>query len=189
MQANEAGIALKEIFDTEGFNKDKTLMYHSPFARASGTCYIINASLQIPKENIMEDNMLMERSYGEYSEIPYSIREEWKTAKKQTPAGLSYGLDYFYTRAVGGESAVDAEVRLRIFFEMMYREAQERKAEAVVLVCHGSLMSILLKWYLHKDIRWYKDFYMNSFPKNGSIHLIENGKYFGEIYTPPEDLE
>lgn len=181
--AELAGKALLNEFRYKGYNKSELRMWVSPYKRARQTAEIINKHIGLAENQIREDDMLTEIQFGLFDGLSDEERDRLYPVEvaKYKKDRLEKGK--FYARRPGGESPLDVEMRLRIFFDTIYRDFNSGGPDKLIIVCHGALMNIFLKAYFHKSHEWY---YEQGNPKNGSIIKIEN-RNFKYIHGAPEE--
>lgn len=168
-RALEAGKVLyKEVHS--GFVGDNWRMWVSPYKRARETTEIINKILSFKTNTIREDSMLVEMDFGLFdglskAEIQEMYPAEWNKFQKDR---LEKGK--FFARRPGGESALDVEMRVRLFLDTIFRDYNYGGPKNIIVVCHGAFMNVFLKTFLHKSHEWY---YEQGNPSNCSIIKIE----------------
>lgn len=182
-QAEEAGKELNKILAVQGINKNSVRMWVSPYKRARQTAEIINKAIDLTDKQIREDDMLVEINFGLFDGIS---KEEQK--QKYSNEYAKYEKDRlekgkFYARRPGGESALDVEMRLRIFFDTIFRDYNAGGPSNLIIVCHGGLINIFLKAFLHKSHEWY---YEQGNPSNCSIIQLYGGQHW-YVHGKPED--
>lgn len=184
-QATLAGIALRKLFIERDIKISKTKMWVSPYKRTRQTAEIIGDELGLTGNQIREDDMLVEINFGLFDGISKADQEklypnEYKKFQKDR---LEMGK--FYARRPGGESGMDVEMRLRIFFGTILRDYNSGGPENLIVVCHGGLMNVFIKAFLHRSHEWY---YNQKNPGNCSIiHLKSNTGESSYAYGVPEE--
>lgn len=164
-QALEAGKVLAdEMQKVSKINKWR--MWVSPYKRARETAKLINQTLELNEADIMEDSMLVEMDFGLFdgltqAEMQEMYPVEWCKFQKDR---LEKGK--FFARRPGGESALDVEMRVRLFLDTIFRDYNFENVEHLIIVCHGAFMNVFLKTFLHKSHEWY---YEQDNPSNCSI--------------------
>lgn len=125
-QAREANKLLKQFrFDA---------VYCSDLERAKTTARLALKDIY-PYEKIRFDRRLRERSFGAYEGGPYDkvfLPAEYKAAMEKDPENFKFPE---------GESLIDVEKRIHPFFDEIIKKHPD---ETVLLVAHGSLLSMLL---------------------------------------------
>lgn len=183
-QAESAGEALEDIFNIMHIDKNKVRMWVSPYRRTRETAKYINETLKLWDSQIREDDMLIEVNFGLFDglskdEIKAKFPNEYSKYEKDR---LKMGK--FYARRPNGEASLDVEVRLRIFFDTIYRDLNNGGPDTLIIVCHGGVMNVFIKAFLHKSHEWY---FEQKNPSNCSIIEIDSevGEY-RYIYGGPE---
>lgn len=183
-QARSAGEALEDIFSMRNIDKNNVRMWVSPYKRTRETAQYINETLKLWDSQIREDDMLIEINCGLFDglskeEIETQFPVEYNKYKKDR---LKMGK--FYARRPNGEASLDVEVRLRIFFDTIYSDLNNGGPETLIIVCHGGVMNVFIKAFLHKSHEWY---YGQKNPSNCSIIEIDSkvGDY-RYVYGGPE---
>ena len=167
-QALEAGeVLLEEI--QKGLRTEKWRMWVSPYKRTRETAELINKTLQLKPNDIKEDSMLVEMDFGLFdglskAEMQEMYPVEWAKFQKDK---LEKGK--FFARRPGGESALDVEMRVRLFLDTIFRDYNSGGPDNLIVVCHGALINVFLKAFLHKSHEWY---YEQGNPSNCSIIKI-----------------
>lgn len=168
-QALEAGEVLSEEMRNSP-EWDKWRMWVSPYKRTRNTAEIINTMINLPEAYVKEDSMLVEMDFGLFdglskTEMQEMYPVEWAKFQKDR---LEKGK--FFARRPGGESALDVEMRIRLFLDTIFRDYNSGGPNNLIIVCHGALMNVFLKAFLHKSHEWY---YEQGNPSNCSIIKIE----------------
>jgi len=170
-QAEEAGETFKKIFATRGIDPNSVRMWVSPYKRTRQTAEIIADELNLADNQIREDDMLVEINFGLFDGISKKEQQQRfpdEYAKYQKDR-LEMGK--FYARRPGGESGLDVEMRVRIFFDTIFRDYNAGGPENLIIVCHGGLMNVFIKAFLHKSHEWY---YSQKNPSNCSIIYLKS---------------
>ncbi len=108
-------------------------VYCSDLDRAKTTARLALRDV-FPFENIIYDRRLRERSFGIYEGGPYDkdkMPQNYVDAMKSDPEKFSFPE---------GESLLDVEKRIRPFY---YEILEKHPNDTVLLVAHGSLLSII----------------------------------------------
>lgn len=167
IQANEAGVFLKQYVDIYKIDLNKSTLWVSPYNRTRETASIINNYLNI--KDVKEDIALIEQRYGLFSDNP--IEE----CKKKFPEQFElYDRYYqndgkFYAKLPQGESPYDVALRARQFIDTIFRDYNEGK-ENFFIVTHGTTIRAFLLSYFHYSPEWFND---EPNMENCSIRLIE----------------
>lgn len=183
-QAKEAGEALRKILALQSINRNELRMWVSPYNRTRQTAEIINREINLAENQIREDDMLIEINFGLFdglskTEQKAKFPEEYlKYQKDRQEKGK------FYARRPGGESALDVEIRTRLFFDTIYRDLNAGGPKNLIIVTHGGLINVFLKAFLHKSHEWY---YEQKNPSNCSIIQLRNNILEGYIHGEPEE--
>ncbi len=167
IQANEAGLYLKQYVDIHKIDLDNSTLFISPYTRTRETASIINKYLDI--KDIKEDIALIEQRYGLFSDNP--IEE----CKQKFPEQFELYDKYyqndgkFYAKLPQGESPYDVALRTRQFIDTIFRDYDKGK-ENFFIVSHGTTIRAFLLSYFHYSPEWF-----NSEPNldNCSIRLID----------------
>lgn len=179
-QADLAGIALKDYFDTNGISSDSVRFWVSPYKRTRETAEIINSHINCT--DIREDDMLTEIQFGIFDSIPKEkVKElfpvEWATFQNNRRFNGK-----FYARRPGGESPFDCEIRQKLFIDTLFRDFQNPKCpNTIVIVGHGAQINIFRKAFFHYSYEWYE---AEPNPCNCGIQKItlENSKNTDDGY-------
>lgn len=148
--------------------------YVSDFARTQATAEEI---LRFHPETIVKySRLLRERNTGIFRGKP---REEFIKAQG------SSGLTRAEFRPDGGESLLDAQQRVVIFYEKV---AKRHQGQSVLFVSHGMVMTSLLLALLHRPF----DEYMQFRFENTGVTVIEredSGKHTLHLLNSTEHLD
>lgn len=131
--------------------------WNSPYRRTRDTSDIIARHLPF-KKNVhrKEEILLCEQQFGlfdglEDDEIEERFPEEfatWKRCKEYNGK--------FWARYPMGESPFDAAIRIKQFFEDIYRDARSGVNENIV-VCHGTVVKLFVMMWFRYSPEWFAD--------------------------------
>jgi broad specificity phosphatase PhoE len=168
-QAYDAGVFLADYCQKNNISLEKARIWHSPYYRAKETAKQFNKSLQISE--IREDITLSEQSFGDVDGIP---KEQWKLLypnKYKQYMRYVEQKEYFYAKPPGGESPHDIAIKIKQFFDTIWRDYYEHDIDTVFIFTHGTtLRAFLLRW-CHYNVDWYNQ---EENPGNCWIRRIES---------------
>lgn len=97
------------------------------------------------------------------------------TIEQQEDILLADGDEFFK----GNSKSLDISVRLKLFFEILRREEQDKQVLDVIIVADSFVNTLFIQNWLGYKYTWYKEN-----PKHGDycINIIDNNKYGGELY-------
>ena len=179
-QAFEAGKKLQKVIDKDGrADRANIRVLVSPFIRAKQTFEEMNKSLEIPEENIFEEDMLVEHMYGafhgyrnfELNELsqPEEFERYSRAEKKNTR---------YYNPKPAGESEFNVVQRAKVLIEALHREAKDDGVKVFILVSHHNFIRCFMKAFFRKSLDWY---HKENGPGNCSVQLIEDNVYKGYV--------
>jgi len=165
IQAQKAGIFLKDYIKENNIDLTNATLWISPYERTRETARIINEYLHI--DNIKEDITLIEQRYGLFSDKTIEL------IKTMYPEEFKFYDNYyqndgkFYAKLPQGESPYDVALRTKQFLETIFRD----DSDILFIVSHGTtIRTIIMNWF-HYSPEWF-----NAEPNmdNCSIRLIDS---------------
>lgn len=102
--------------------------YVSPFLRTRQTA----AHLGLPDAQWFINRRVRERDWGEIQTTPRSEYKDISASNEKIR-----NMDFLYWRPPAGESLADVQIRVRMLFDTLHRECDEKK---VIVVSHGEFI-------------------------------------------------
>ena len=129
--AGQARALADRIATLKGQERMWRMIYTSPLARCRQTAEIIAGGLDIPEENIVNDDALVEMSFGKWEGLTtMEVKDRFPELRRRRK------LDRWNFRPPGGESFADAGQRVTGFLARIDTPG--------IVVCHTGVIRILL---------------------------------------------
>lgn len=179
-QSEKAGEALKKLLGNDEYRDKKVKVLVSPYVRAKKTFEILNKHIEISDENVFEEDLIVEQSYGLFhgcKELKYNLDKYPEEYRRYIDTLEKTGE--YYTPKYGGESDFDVVQRAKTFIEAIHREARDEGIDILIIVSHAAFLKCFVKAFFRKSMEWYQK---EPLPGNCSIQLIENNIYKGYVH-------
>jgi len=163
IELNDNGIYQSNLLSKFYYDKNLDLIFSSDLKRAIQTSEAINKG---PNCRINKDKNLREMDQGDFEGLTFSHLRKNYSNELQT--WRKNPKDF---RIPNGETLGEVQSRMIIFTENIFKKFNY--LNKVVVVSHNLAISSMLCYYLHKDLKEFSDFTIDS----GSISTLE---YYNE---------
>lgn len=154
---NESGVKQAQMLADYLKNENIDFAYLSPQKRAVHTAKEVLK--HHPKAKIVEVSHLKEQNLGIYESAPKHV---WKEAKEKTKE------PFHLFRPEGGESYIDLQNRIKIFFNKLI---DKHENDTIFMVSHGGTLSVLYLHIFGKKIT--EENYKAHKPENTALTILE----------------
>jgi len=172
-QSKDTGKKIRDYFESNGLDKNKTLVLVSPYLRAMETYEYANEFLNFDNnsDNVFVLNALREQDYGAFHMIDREIKKKryetiYKICQKNT---ISYYKPQFL-----GEAPIDVSTRLNGVMDFIEKISNQADIETVIIFAHKNVNKCMLMNILNLPAEFYDDF---DYEENCSILNIHKGKF------------
>jgi len=169
-QAKKSALSLVNFLEENEISLEKSRTWVSPYVRTWETANIFNQYINFPV--MYEDLCLAEQQFGLFDSLRY---EEW---------GIRYPNEFehykrhydlggkFWARPPLGESPYDVAIRVKSFFDTIFRDYNKHGIDTLFIFTHGTTLRAFLMQWLHYPSTWFDQ---EKNPGNCWIRLI-NGR-------------
>ncbi len=176
-QARRSAISLAKFIDENDISLNTSRAWTSPYVRTWQTANIFKEYIKFPV--LWEDLSLAEQQFGLFDSLRY---EEW---------GIKYPNEFeyyqkhydiggkFWARPPLGESPYDVAIRVKGFFETIFRDYEKHGIDTLFIFTHGTTLRVFLMQWFHYPSTWFDQ---ERNPGNCWIRLIDGRTDCNYIY-------